>query len=176
VTTTAITIERNRWSMPFGRLDTVTQRSPARRRRLLWLAFASAVLLAAGGQTARAQVQVGGQPEAVRVEASDATLREVLDALRANFNLRYRSNDVLDARLTGTFGGSLPRVAARVLDGYDFVIKITAQGVDVLVVRQSQPDSKAVAAPTSDRALFNRSPAPVMTAAEANRYERGQSR
>jgi hypothetical protein len=162
--------------MQFGFVNVATRRSPARGRRLVWLAFVSGALLAGGGEAARAQVQVGGHGEAVRVEASDATLREVLDALRANFSLHYRSNDALDTRLTGTFGGPLPRVAARVLDGYDFVIEITAQGVDVLVVRQSQPDIKAVAASTPARASSKKSPAPVMTAAEANRYERGQSR
>ena len=138
-------------------------------------ALISVAWLAAGVGAAYAQVQVSGQSDAVRIEATDATLREVLDALRANFNLRYRSDHALDTPLTGTFGGSLPRVAARVLDGYDFVIKITAQGIDVLVVRQSQPDNQAVAAPIPARA-FKKSPAPVMTAAEANRYERGLAR
>ena len=86
-------------------------------RRLARLAFASAALLATGSGAAYAQVQVSGQTDSVRIEATDATLREVLDALRTNFNLRYRSDDTLDTRMTGTFGGSLPRVAARVLDG-----------------------------------------------------------
>lgn len=144
-------------------------------RRLARLAHASAALLATGSGAAYAQVQVSGQTDSVRIEATDATLREVLDALRTNFNLRYRSDDTLDTRMTGTFGGSLPRVAARVLDGYDFVIKITAQDIDVLVIRQSQTDGKAVAAPIPARA-FKKLPAPVMTAAEANRYERGLAR
>jgi hypothetical protein len=156
--------------------DVVPSRSPALMRRLINLVLILVALLAAGGGAAYAQVQVSGRTDAVRIEATDATLREVLDALRASFNLRYRSDDALDTRMTGTFGGSLPRVAARVLDGYDFVIKITAQGVDVLVIRQNQPDSKAVAAPMPARASFKKSPAPVMTAAEANRYERGLAR
>jgi hypothetical protein len=155
--------------------DAVSRRSPALPRRLVNPVLVSVALLAAGGGPAYAQVQVSGRTDAVRIEATDATLREVLDALRTNFNLRYRSDEALDTRMTGTFGGSLPRVAARVLDGYDFVIKITAQGVDVLVIRQSQPGAKAAAAPIPARA-FKKSPAPVMTAAEANRYERGLSR
>jgi hypothetical protein len=155
--------------------DAVARRSPALPRWPVNLVLISVALLAAGGGAAYAQVEVSGRTDAVRIETADATLREVLDALRTNFNLRYRSDDALDTRMTGTFGGSLPQVAARVLDGYDFVIKITAQGVDVLVIRQSQPDTKAVAAPIPARA-FKKSPAPVMTAAEANRYERGLSR
>ena len=86
-------------------------------RCLLTLALTSGMQLAAGNKAAHAQVQVGGQPDAVRIEARDATLREVLDALQANFNLRYRSDDVLDTRITGTFSGPLRRVAAHILDG-----------------------------------------------------------
>jgi hypothetical protein len=119
---------------------------------------------------------VDGQPEAVHIEALDVPLREVFDALQTKFNLRYRTGDMLDTRLTGTFNGPLPRVAARILVGYDFAMKITPQGIDVLVLGQNQPADKPVAAATPARAMPTQSPAPVMTAAEANRYERRQSR
>jgi hypothetical protein len=144
------------------------------RHKRIALGLASCLLLVAEGKAAHAQVQVDGQPEAVHVEARDATLREVLDALQANFNLRYRSNDVLDTRLTGTFNGPLRRVAARILDGYDFAMKITPQDIDVLVLRQNPPGGTTVAAPMPLRP--KKLPAPVMTAAEANRYERGLAR
>src|SRR5882762_4491647 len=90
--------------------DAVPRPSPAVPRRLVNVAGISLAWLVAGGGAAYAQVQVSGRTEAVRIEATDATLREVLDALRANFNLRYRSDETLDTRMTGAFGGSLPRV------------------------------------------------------------------
>jgi len=65
-------------------------------RRWLALALISGTLFAAQGEAAHSQVLVGGPPEAVHIEARDATLRQVLDALQANFNLHYRSSDVLD--------------------------------------------------------------------------------
>jgi hypothetical protein len=34
------------------------------------------------------------------------------------------------------FDGPLQRVAARILDGYDFAMTITPQGIDVLVLRR----------------------------------------
>jgi hypothetical protein len=136
----------------------------------------SGALLAAAGRAAHAQVQVGGQFEAVHIEARDATLREVLDALQANFNLRYRSTDALDTRMTGTFNGPLRRVTARILEGYDFAMKIAPEEIDVLVLRQYNLDDKAVAAARPAPAMPKRSPAPMMTAAEANRYERGLAR
>ena len=77
-----------------------------------------------------------------------------------------RSDDGLDARMTGTFNGPLQRVAARILEGYDFAMKITPQGIDVLVLRQGQAGGKAIAASTL---ASLKSPAKPMTAAEANR-------
>ena len=131
-------------------------------------------LLANCGNPAFSEVLVEGRPEAVHIEARDAPLREVLDALRAKFNFQYRSDDALDTRMTGRFGGSLPRVIARILDGYDFAASIAPQNIDVLILRQH--GSGAIAAVTPVVATVKRSPAPAMTAAQANRYERGQAR
>ena len=147
-------------------------RTPTLLRRLLALALTSGALAAGGSNAAHSQVRVDGQPEAVHIEAIDVPLREVFDALQAKFNLRYRTNDMLDTRMTGTFNGPLRRVAARILVGYDFAMKITPQGIDVLVLRQEKPVVEA----TPAGAIPEGSPARVMTAAEANRYERGQAR
>ena len=51
-------------------------------------------------------------------------------------------------------------------------MNVTPQGIDVLVLRQDAawPDTVASAAPVM--ATPKGSPAPVMTAAQANRYER----
>jgi len=93
-------------------------------RKALIAAIASAMLLAGGG-AARAQVQVDGKPEAVHLEARDVPLQEVLSALHDKFNLQYRSDDALETRKTGVFDGPLQRVAARILEGYDFAMKVT---------------------------------------------------
>jgi hypothetical protein len=144
-------------------------------RRLLVLVLASGWLLACAN-AAHAQLSVEGHPDAVHIDAHDVLLREVLDALRAKFNLRYRTSDALDTRMTGTFNGSLLRVVARVLQGYDFAMKITPRDIDVLILRQNGPDDKMAAAATPARVMEKASPAPAMTAAQANRYERGQFR
>src|SRR5260370_229520 len=140
--------------------------------RLIVVAIALGTL-ASGGNAAHSQVLVDGKPDAVHIEARDVSLQEALDALQAKFNLHYRSSDVLDTRKSGTFNGPLRRVDGRMLDGYDFGMKITPQGIDVLILRQHASDEQPVAATTPVRAIAEGSPARVMTAAEANRYERG---
>ena len=147
-------------------------RSPALLRRLLVIAVTSAALLAGRGNAAQAQVSVDGRPEAVHIEARDATLREVFDALQTKFGLSYRTDDALETRKTGIFDGPLQRVTARMLDGYDFAMKVTPQGIDVLVLRQNQIDGKLVASATPVPGMSKGTPAPAMTAAQANRYER----
>ncbi len=139
------------------------------QRKSLIAAIASAMLLA-GGIAAQAQVQVDGKPEAVHVEARDVPLQEIFAALHDRFGLQYRSDDALETRKTGVFDGPLPRVAARILDGYDFAMKITPQGIDVLVLRQDRPGQTAVAV-ASVRAVR-----PPMTAAEVKHYASGHIR
>ena len=141
----------------------MTQRKP------LMSAIVSAMLLFSAS-AALAQLQVDGNPEAVHVDARDVTLQEVLSALHEKFNLQYRSDDALETRKTGVFDGPLPRVAARILDGYDFAMKVTPQGIDVLVLRQDRPGQAAVAV-ASARAIR-----PPMTAAEVKHYASGHIR
>src|SRR5258708_33076687 len=105
------------------------------QRKSLMLAIASTLLLA-GSSVALAQVQVDGKPEAVHVEARDASLQEGLAALHDRFGLQYRSDDALETRKTGVFDGPLHRGAARILGGYDFAMKITPQSTDVLGLRE----------------------------------------
>ncbi len=138
-------------------------------RTSLMLAIASALLLA-GGNAALAQLRVDGKPEAVHVEARDVPLQEVLSVLHDRFGLQYRSDDTLETLKTGVFDGPLQRVAARILEGYDFAMKITPQGIDVLVLRQNRPGQTAVAVVS---ALAVR---PPMTAAEVKHYASGHVR
>jgi hypothetical protein len=138
-------------------------------RKSLISAIATAVLLA-GSSAGLAQVLVDGKPEKVHVEARDVTVQEILAALHDKFNLRYRSDDALETRKTGVFDGPLQRVAGRILEGYDFAMKITPQGIDVLVLRPDQPGKPAVA--TASAVAVR----PPMTAAEVKHFASGHFR
>jgi hypothetical protein len=97
-------------------------------------AIAASLLLLAS-LPARAEILLQGDATAVRLEVTQATAGEILDALRERYNVRYSTTIALDRSLTGTYAGSLPRVIARVLDGYDYVARVTADGVDIPYVR-----------------------------------------
>jgi hypothetical protein len=138
-------------------------------RSFVSLIVASAFLLDAGGPLS-AEVQVDGRREAVHLEARDASLQEVLAALHDRFNLRYCSIDVLQAQTTGVFDGPLLRVAARVLDGYDYAMRVTPEGIDLLVLRPRQAGATAVAVTPANAVR------PPLTAAERRHFEHGHLR
>jgi hypothetical protein len=99
-----------------------------------WL-LATAIPLAAlvHVHCAHADASVSGEPDAVRVEVNNAPIDEVMLALGVSFGLQYHSPAALSRRVSGMYEGSLQRVVARLLDGYDFVIRTGPKGVEVRV-------------------------------------------
>jgi len=102
---------------------------------LVAAAVLSLVLCAGTPPSARADATITGAPEQVRIEATNATLEELLSALRAKFGLSYRSGKSLDEKIDGTYAGSLTSVVRRLLANYEYVLSRRSDGEkDVLVV------------------------------------------
>jgi hypothetical protein len=97
---------------------------------------ALAALVSGAPVPARAEVSISGGPAAIRLEASEASLEEILLALHASFNLRYRTSAALDDAVSGTYSGPLARVASQLLDRYDFIMKVSAENVEIFVFRR----------------------------------------
>jgi hypothetical protein len=81
---------------------------------------------------------------ALVVEAHHATVQEVIEALRAARAIDFRSKETLSRTITGTYSGTLEHVLARILDGYDRVIRSTASGLQLDIVG---PEAGAGGAP-----------------------------
>jgi hypothetical protein len=96
-----------------------------------------AILLAGAIATATtpalAQMRVRGSPEAVRIEARNTSVGEVLSALSSAFNMHYQSSVNLDKRVSGIYAGPLRSVLARILAGYNFVLKTDSGSIAVTV-------------------------------------------
>ena len=103
-----------------------------------------AIIIGTGGISARADVRVQGNKLAVRLEASHAPVSEALSALGAVFDVRYRASVPLDREIHGTYTGPLDRVLARVLDGYNYVVKNQDDTIELFVV--GRPGHRAIAA------------------------------
>lgn len=132
------------------KLRTRLMLNPFRFPRRAARRFMFAVLLGAFVQglssPVRGEIRVQGDANALHLYLRDATVEEALTALSAEFNVRCRTSAILDRRLTGTYGGSLRQVISRLLDGYDFVTKISTDSVELFVYGTSTPALGSVSA------------------------------
>ena len=95
--------------------------------------------LAIGPAPALAEMDVRGTVEAVRIEARDAPVQDILAALDRTFGMHYQLLVNVDKRLSGTYVGSLSRVLARILDGYNFILKTDNGTIALMVVGTPYP-------------------------------------
>ncbi len=109
------------------------------------MAYAMVLLvIAAHAGSARAEIRVQGSASGVHVEARNATIADVLAALAERFPLRVRGA-AGDRRISAEFDGPLRRVIARMLEGYNYVIRTRGDGLEVMVLGVASPN--AVPAP-----------------------------
>jgi hypothetical protein len=105
-----------------------------------------------------AEIQVSGSPEAVTIEARDASVEEVLATLSRTFDMDYHSSIDLDKRLDGTYVGPLSQVVTRILEGYNFVLRTDNGSIFVTVV--GTPTSLAASPQGLPASAALRTPAP----------------
>jgi len=104
-----------------------------------------ALLLIAMASPAQAEVHVSGNAQAVRIEAQDVVLDDVLSALNQKLDLKYRTAVPLQKRINGTYEGPVRQVLSRLLDGYDFFVKDAGGAIEVVVIGSAKAgDSRAV--------------------------------
>ena len=114
------------------------------------LAALAAALLALA-PAAQAEVRVTGDRRALLVEAGQASIEEVLTALRDAVGLSYRSAVRLNAPITGRFTGSLDQVVVKLLlaGDYSYVFRSAAAHPMLEIVAGGADPAKASAAPFS---------------------------
>ena len=117
-------------------VTTTTDRPMAAQRAGLrrWRRAAALLMaLIACGDVARAEVLVEGTRAAVRVTADQATIAEVLSAVAEKFNAKYRTSIALDASAGPAYAGSSAQVIARLLDGYNYIVKRDGDTAEIVV-------------------------------------------
>jgi hypothetical protein len=108
----------------------------------------SIAMLAALALPAAAKTEVRGQSQAIELMAENATVGEVLATLAGAFPLAYKAGPGLERRVTGTYSGTLLRVLRLVLEGYDHIIKNSADGVEIVALRVRASGVTAVSGAT----------------------------
>jgi len=108
------------------------------RRQTFWLA--TIVLLAFGLSCARsmAQVRLSGTQDYVVMQANDATIPEILAALRWAFDLEVKLQGDTARKFTGVYSGSVRKVLSRLLIGNDYVLRSGSEGISIVLIGSSE--------------------------------------
>jgi hypothetical protein len=96
--------------------------------------FALATALSALATNADADVHIDGTPAAIRITTNQDSIADVLAALSAAFKIRYRTSIRLDAPTATTYAGSFGQVVARLLDGYNYIVKNDGETAEIVVL------------------------------------------
>jgi hypothetical protein len=131
-------------------------------------AIALGIALAIAPTWARAETQVRGTPQAVVVEAQNATVEEILIALTDTFKVQFRSAANLDKRLTGTYEGTLQQAVSHILKGYDFVVKSGQAGLEITLLGSGKPVAVVGTRPATQSAQAAPAAGPQPTPMTAN--------
>jgi hypothetical protein len=132
-------------------------------RRKSFLPWRATVLLTASCLSAgwaAAEVRISGTPDRVVLQTNDATMPDILAAIRSALNLEVNVRGSTGRRFTGVYAGSLRHVLARLLKGEDYIIGSASDGVSIRLLGRSAADSAARSQPITTAARA----APVSTA------------
>ena len=127
------------------------------RARLLPYLLSFAILIMAPACVARAEAIVSGTENQLAVEVRDTNVQDVLAILADKFGLRYHGLSAAGRPIVGTYAGSLRTVVTRLLDGYDYVMKVEGGRIEVFVLGVARRNeagpghSQTVSAPTRRR-------------------------
>jgi hypothetical protein len=83
---------------------------------------------------ARAEVRVEGNSAAIRITTSQDSIGNVLTALGPTFNVQHRSAITLDAAANPTYSGTIERVIANLLDGFNYIVKKNPERTEILIL------------------------------------------
>src|SRR5262245_24620499 len=98
---------------------------------------ASAALLCIMFATPLAGTEVRGNPDDLQLRAENASTREILNALSAAFKLTFKLPPNIGRPITGVYSGTLHQVLGRILDGNDYIVKVSNNGTEIVILGAS---------------------------------------
>src|SRR3954452_12108568 len=91
-------------------------------------AVALALLLLAA-ERASAGTELEGNSHNLELRVQNVPIGDLLAALADRFKLTYRAPPNLTGELSGRYSGPLNQVLARILDGVDYVVEASDEGI-----------------------------------------------
>jgi hypothetical protein len=97
--------------------------------------------------SALAATEVRGQPGGIQLNATNATVKEVLDALAISYKLTYRIPTSLHGDLTVRCSGTLRQILEHALYGHNYILKVLDDSIEVVVLDASGAVTVAASGP-----------------------------
>src|SRR4051812_17461826 len=82
--------------------------------------------------SARCEVKITGTAADLQLLAEGASTGEALEALARSFGVGLRLPPNVGRTLSGTYAGDLRQVIARILDGSDYILKVSEDRFEVV--------------------------------------------
>jgi hypothetical protein len=107
--------------------------------------FAAALffLWCLNGGDSVAEVRLSGMQDRLVLQANDATVPEVLAALRRAIGLEVMLRGTVEQKFTGVYSGSVHYVLTRLLMGENYILQTTSSGISIVLLGQSVSDDEA---------------------------------
>jgi len=90
-----------------------------------------------------AEVHLSGTPDRIVLQANDATMPDILAALRSAFDLEVKLKGTTARTFTGVYSGPVRQVLSRLLTGENYVLRSAGDGMSMILFGSSAADSNA---------------------------------
>jgi hypothetical protein len=77
------------------------------------------------------------------MQTDDATIPEILAALRSTFDLEVKLMGTTARTFTGAYSGSVRQVLSRLLAGEDYILSSDSEGMSIVLISKSAGDNAA---------------------------------
>jgi hypothetical protein len=127
------------------------------RRSILKVLLLGGTVAGIAPMSARAEVKFEGTANQLRITTNHDAIADVLAGLSTNFDLKHQSAIRLDAPAQASYSGSVRQVIARLLDGYNYVIRTDRNALEVIVIggRGEKPIPAPQAPPGQKRSIVS---------------------
>lgn len=93
-----------------------------------------------------AEVRIEGDARAIRIEANQASVADVLTALGNTSIVRVRTTEPLEGIVDGVFTGPLEQVLPKLLAEYNYILRKEQNSIELLII--GARGTQAIYAPT----------------------------
>jgi hypothetical protein len=107
------------------------------------VAAAALVVWCLSGVVSASEIHFSGTLDRVVLTTNDATISDILAALRSAFNVEVSLTGGTARKFTGVYSGSVRRVLSRLLTGNDYILRSGPGGISIRLLGNSTADSTA---------------------------------